>query len=300
MHDREIGFNKEGFAIGLITTMKADLNALQKFIDTVHKLRAPGGCPWDREQTHQSLRKYLMEESHEVLEVLDQIDSPEKMKNEKVRNALKEELGDLLLQIALHSEIAREVGAFDIYDVARAIDEKLISRHPHVFGNVQVSGSGEVVKNWEEIKKSEKAAKGESTEKKSALDGVKKGIPSLARAEEVIQKVTKVGFQWPDENGPIAKLEEEINELKNEIKKGDIKKAGEEIGDLLFSVCNVAHFAKISPEDSLRTFLARFEKRFRHVEKRASSSGKDMKDHTLAELDTYWDEAKKLEREDRL
>lgn len=281
--------------------MKADLSAIQKFIDTVHKLRAPGGCPWDREQTHQSLRKYLMEESHEVLEVLDQIDSPEKLKDSKVRSALREELGDLLLQIALHSEMAREVGAFDIYEVARSIDEKLITRHPHVFGEVKVSGSDDVVKNWEQIKATEKAAKGViGPEKKSVLDGLKKGLPSLARAEELIKKVTKVGFQWPDEKGPLEKIEEEIRELRVELEKGDREKIESEIGDLLFSVCNIAHFAGVGPEDALRSFLARFEKRFRHVENRASVSGKEMKAHTLDELDQYWNEAKKLEREGKL
>ena len=279
--------------------MKADLSSIQKFIDTVHKLRAPGGCPWDREQTPQSLRKYLLEESHEVLEVLDQIDTEEKLKDGKVRDSLREELGDLLLQIALHSEIARENGAFDIYEVARAIDEKLITRHPHVFGETKVSGSDEVVQNWDKIKAAEKAAKG-LEEKKSVLDGLKKGLPSLARAEEMIKKVTKVGFQWPDENGPLDKLEEEIAELKAEIKKGNREKIESEIGDLLFSVCNVAHFANVGPEDALRSFLARFEKRFRHVEKSANVSGKEMKAHSLDELDVYWNEAKRLEREGKL
>ncbi len=279
--------------------MKADLSSIQKFIDTVHKLRAPGGCPWDREQTHQSLRKYLMEESVEVLEVLDQIDSPEKLQEKKIKENLREELGDLLLQIALHSEMAREVGAFDIYEVARAIDEKLITRHPHVFGETKITGSEEVVQNWDKIKAAEKAAKGIEA-KKSVLDGLKKGLPSLARADEMIKKVTKVGFQWPDEKGPLDKLEEEIRELRAELEKGNKKKAEEEIGDLLFSVCNIAHFVGASPEDALRTFLARFEKRFRHVERRSTESGREMKAQTLDELDVFWNEAKKLEREGKL
>lgn len=269
------------------------LEAIDRVIETIHRLRAPGGCPWDIKQTHHSLRPYLVEETYEVLDVLDQIDSPERLKNPKVRDALKEEFGDLLLQIGLHSEIAGEVGAFTFADVARTLDEKLIRRHPHVFGEVKVSGSDEVVKNWDAIKAQEKATE---TPKK-ILDGMPKGMPALARAEKTIDRVTKVGFQWPDVEGPLGKLEEEIRELSAAVRSGDQKNISEEVGDLLFSVCNVAFLLKVKPEDALRGFLAKFERRFGFVEESLRTEGKTLEASTLAEMDRYWELAKKQEKE---
>jgi MazG family protein len=277
------------------------LDAIDRVVETVHRLRAPGGCPWDQKQTHHSLRPYLIEEAYEALEALDRVDSPDRLADPTVRDPVREEFGDVLMQILLHSEMANEKGAFSFADVARTLDEKLIRRHPHVFGTVEVSGAEEVVKNWDEIKKKEKAAAGAGGEEKpkSALDGIPKGLPALMRAEKTIEKVTKVGFQWPDVEGPLAKLEEEIRELSAAIRAGKQKEIEEEIGDLLFSVCNVAYLTKTRPEDSLRAFLTKFERRFRFVEDSIRSEGKKLEDSTLAEMDRYWDLAKKQEKDAR-
>jgi MazG family protein len=202
------------------------------------------------------------------------------------------------MQIALHAEIANEVGAFSFADVARTLDEKLIRRHPHVFGETKVSGADEVVQNWDKIKKAEKAVAPGSTSpaNPSVLDGVPKALPALVRAEKTIDKVTKVGFQWPDLEGPLGKLEEEIRELTAAVRAGDQKAIEEEIGDLLFSVCNVAFLAKTKPEDALRGFLTKFERRFRFIEDSMRAEGKEIQESTLAEMDRYWDLAKRQER----
>jgi MazG family protein len=275
------------------------LEAIDRVVETVHRLRAPGGCPWDQKQTHLSLRPYLIEEAYEALEALDRVDSAEKLKDSTVRDPLREEFGDVLMQILLHSEMASETGAFSFADVARTLDEKLVRRHPHVFGEVEVSGSDEVVKNWDAIKKQEKAAAGAEEKPKSVLDGIPKGLPALMRAEKTIDRVTKVGFQWPDLEGPLGKLEEEIRELSAAIRAGKQKDIEEEVGDLLFSVCNVAFLTKTRPEDALRTFLAKFESRFRFVEDSIRAEGKKLEESTLAEMDRYWDLAKNKEKEAR-
>lgn len=296
-------------------TKKADLSDFRTLIETIHRLRAPGGCPWDMKQTHHSLRPYVVEEAFEVLDVLDEIDSPEKLRDERVRGAFREELGDLLMQVLIHSELASETGAFDAYEVAKALNEKLIRRHPHVFGDAKADTVDSVLENWERIKAAEKAAKEKNA---SILDGTPKGLPSLARAARVIDKVTRVGFQWPDLQGPLDKVEEEFRELRVELEKMEAAKkaaaagAGaapgpraqieasaavtEEIGDLLFSLCNVAFVAGVNPEDALRAFLAKFEGRFRHVEARLREGGKTPQQSTLEEMDRYWDEAKRDER----
>ncbi|MBC7387150.1 MAG: nucleoside triphosphate pyrophosphohydrolase [Cryobacterium sp.] len=272
-------------------------DAIDRLLETIHRLRAPGGCPWDRKQTPQSLRPYLIEESYEVLEVLDQIDSIEKLKIPKLRDSLCEEFGDVLMQILLHSEIATEAGAFSFTDVVRTLDEKLIRRHPHVFGDATVADADDVVKKWDLIKAAEKA--GDAGRKLSALDGVPLAMPALARAEKTIGKVTKVGFQWPDVEGPLGKLEEEIRELSEAIRSGTQVQIEEEIGDLLFSVCNVAFMKKVRPEEALRGFLAKFDSRFRFVEEGLASEGKALPGATLTEMDKHWDEAKRRERSEK-
>ncbi len=275
--------------------------SFQAVFDTVHRLRAPGGCPWDREQTHLSLRPFLIEEAYEVLDALDATGTG-------ATAALREELGDLLLQILLHSEIASETGEFDFGQVADALNEKLIRRHPHVFavgeGDLKPATTEAVLQNWEQQKVREKAEKAASAEAVSVLDGTPKGLPALQRTARVIDKVSKVGFQWPDLNGPLAKLDEELRELRAEVATLEGAKTGPEadaararaegeLGDLLFSVCNVARFLKVNPEDALRGTLARFEKRFRHVEDRLRAQGRSPKDATLEEMDGYWEEAKR-------
>jgi tetrapyrrole methylase family protein / MazG family protein len=274
----------------------ASLEAIDRVIETVHRLRAPGGCPWDIKQTHHSLRPFLIEENYKVLEVLDQIDSPEKLKKPEIRDALKEEFGDLLMQIALHSEMADQVGAFNFGDVARTLDEKLIRRHPHVFGETTVKDADEVLKNWDTIKAGEKAGKTASTDEPYVLDGVPKNLPALMRAEKTISKVTKAGFQWPDLEGPLGKLEEEIAELTAAVRAGKQGAIEEELGDLLFSVCNVAFMAKVKPEDALRGFLEKFGRRFRFIEESLRTDGKKIEETPLTEMDHYWNLAKKKER----
>ncbi|NBU19972.1 nucleoside triphosphate pyrophosphohydrolase [bacterium] len=274
---------------------------LLELIETIHRLRAPGGCPWDQAQTHQSLRQYLIEESFEVIDVIDQIQSSQDLKKEKLKNSFQEELGDVFMQVLLHSEMAREVGAFDIFGVARSLNQKLISRHPHVFGDIQVNSADQAIQSWEKQKAKEKAKKLEE----SVLDGVPKGLPILQRSSRVIEKVTRVGFQWNDMDGPISKLEEELEEFKKEIlllqaeseKREELRKKTEsELGDLLFTICNLAYLNQLNPENALRGTIQRFERRFRHVEKRLKSLGKKPEDSTLDEMNNYWDEAKKLEK----
>ena len=280
------------------------LLALKSLLGTVRKLRSPEGCPWDREQTHQSLRPYLLEEAHETLEVLDQVGHPTDLERPELRRAFVEEWGDVLLQILLHAEIASEtVPETDFTAIAKTLEEKLIRRHPHVFGEVRVSGSEEVIQNWAEIKKSEKQqSPDQNSRPASVFDSIPKGMPPLPRTMKVISKVTKVGFQWPDLNGPLDKLEEEVKELRTALESGDPKdeslkaEVESELGDLLFCVCNIAHFMKIDPEAALRGTLRRFEGRFRHVETRLSENGKAPSEAKLEEMDRYWDEAKALEK----
>jgi len=280
--------------------MSDKLKALTDLIQTVHRLRAPGGCAWDRAQTHQSLRQYLIEEAYEVLDVIDQIGSADDLKQEKVRAAFREELGDLLMQVVLHSEMAEEAKAFDFYQVAQTLNEKLIRRHPHVFGDVKADNEESAFQNWEKQKAKEKASSPDA----SVLDGLPKGLPALQRAGRMIEKVSKVGFQWSDLRGPLDKLDEELSELKVEVRALESasdaekprakEKLQNELGDLLFSLCNVAYFLKVAPEDGLRSTLAKFESRFRHVEKRLKEIGKTPEQSNLEEMDRFWEEAKKL------
>lgn len=275
---------------------ESTLKAFEALLHTVYRLRAPQGCPWDREQTHQSLRPYLIEEAYETLEVLDQIRSPADLQNPKTRNAFLEEWGDVLLQILLHAEIASESDAqLTAQQIAETLNEKLIRRHPHVFGEVTVAGSQEVVKNWDAIKKAEKAGSSTPNAPASVMDSIPKGMPPLPRTQKLIQKVTKVGFQWPDVTGPTEKLQEEVDELKVAISTDDRTKIESELGDVLFSVCNISHFFKIDPEAALRGTLRRFENRFRYVEQGLAKAGKTPETSTLDEMDALWNQAKKQE-----
>lgn len=244
------------------------------------RLRAPDGCPWDREQTHATLKKYMIEETYEVLEAVDAGDP----------DLLCEELGDALLQVVFHAQLAAEEGVFTIDDVTAGIVGKLVRRHPHVFGTTAVSGSEEVLKNWEKIKKAEKDA----TWRESALDGVPRGLPALMQAMEVSKRAVKVGFEWGDFESVLAKLDEEIAELKAELAapQPDREAVFAELGDLLFTIVQVARWQKLDPEDALRTMLARFSARFRYMEQRAKAQGRSLPNMTLAEMDALWDEAK--------
>jgi tetrapyrrole methylase family protein/MazG family protein len=284
------------------------VSAIKDLLKTIYRLRAPGGCPWDREQTHATLRKFLIEETYETVEVLDQITSPESLNDIRLKKAFIEEWGDVLLQILLNAEVASETHPDISFEaIAKSLNEKMIRRHPHVFGETEVSGTDDVLKNWEQIKKEEKSktganAPGDSEAKTSVFDSISTGMPPIARTLKVIQKVTKVGFQWPDLKGPMEKLEEEVAELKAALAHSDLEpeeyleKIESEIGDILFSVCNVTSFLKLDPEAALRSTLRKFESRFRFVEDRLREAGKTPETSNLEEMDQHWNEAKKAER----
>ena len=243
-------------------------------VEIVRILREPGGCPWDREQDHHSIRRNLLEEAYEAAEAIDE-ESPEH---------LKEELGDVLLQVVLHARMEQEAGRFDLGDVADGICKKLIYRHPHVFGDVSVSGSDEVLVNWEELKRKEK----HQATHTDALDAVARSLPALWRAEKVQKKAKKAGFDWPDVSGALDKLSEELSEFKAAVAgNGNVE---EELGDLLFSAVNAARFVKVDPEAALQKATEKFIARFRRVEELAA--GRPMEDMDLAELDKLWEQAK--------
>ena len=244
-----------------------------KFVEIVKKLR--NECPWDKEQTHSSLRRCLLEESYEVLEAIDNNNLEE----------LKKELGDLLLQVVFHTTIGEEQNEFSLSDVIKIESEKLIARHPHVFGDVKVSGSDEVKTNWEKLKSKEG--------RDSTLDGVPKELPALFRAYRIQEKASKVGFDWKDEKPVYQKILEEINELKNNIDSGVEKdKVEDEFGDVLFSIVNYSRFLRINPEDALRKTIEKFIFRFQKIEEYAKSSNKKLEDMSLEEMDEIWIRAK--------
>ena len=243
-------------------------------------LRAPGGCPWDAEQNHKSIRSNFIEEVYEAIEAIDTDDSA----------LLCEELGDVLLQVVFHTQMEKEAGRFDFDDVADGICKKLIVRHPHVFGDVKVNNSDDVLVNWDEIKKQTKSQKTQT----DAIKSVSPALPALMRSAKVQKKAAKVGFDWDNVQGAIEKLEEEIAELKKAVASGDVQNQAEELGDVLFSAVNVSRFLDVEPEEALTRSTEKFISRFEVVEKLACERGIDMKESTLEELDALWDEAKKM------
>lgn len=253
-----------------------ELRALERLLQVVDTLRSPGGCPWDAKQTVESLAPHLAEEAHELADAVARGDD----------RAIGEELGDLLMGVLMVARVAREARGFGIEQVAAGITAKLIRRHPHVYGEVTVDGAGEVLKNWEEIKKAEKRARGED---ESALSGVPRSLPALTRALRVGQKAAAAGFDWADADGPAAKLEEEAAELRSARAAGDRDAVARELGDLLFAAVNLARKLEIEPENALRGTLERFESRFRWVER---SAGKPLREASAAELDALWERAK--------
>ncbi|MDF0675296.1 MAG: nucleoside triphosphate pyrophosphohydrolase [Nitrospira sp.] len=271
-----------------------------KVIEIMAALRAQDGCPWDRKQTHESLKPYLLEEAYEVLETIDQRD----------KQKLREELGDVLLQVIFHSQIASETGSFTIEDVLDTLATKLIRRHPHVFGNGDqsrdVSNSDQVLSQWEEIKRAEREAAGT---KQSALEGVPKTLPALLRAYQIQARASRVGFDWPQSEAGLeqifGKVVEEIGELREALAQiptetepvshqpSEREAIEGELGDILFSLVNLARFLKANPEDALRRSTNRFIDRFHLVEAQAADKGRSLTDMTLAEMDELWDEAKR-------
>ncbi|VEF49990.1 tetrapyrrole methylase [Bacillus freudenreichii] len=243
-------------------------------------LRGPNGCPWDKKQTHISLKKYLIEESYELLDAIDRDDIDDMI----------EELGDMLLQVMLHAQIGEDDGMFSIDDVLESISEKMIRRHPHVFGETDAENADEVVANWEQIKAEEK---GNSLNSTSLLDQIEKGLPALLRAYEVQKAASKVGFDWGNAEEAMKKVREETKEFQEELAKQEGRGQLEELGDLLFAVVNAARLAKIHPEEALQATNEKFYRRFTFIEKKVKESGRPFDDFSLEELDEYWNEAKK-------
>ena len=249
-------------------------------IDIMNHLRSKDGCPWDKEQNHESLRRYLIEETYEVLEAIDKRD----------KDGLCEELGDLLLQIVFHSQIATENGHFNIEDVITKVCKKMIRRHAHVFGNDKANTAEEVVEKWEKIKKIEKR-KSKCSER---LKEIPLSLPALMRSYKVQEKASHVGFDWDNIEDVFGKILEEINELKSVYKSENMDRITDETGDVLFSVVNLARFMGISPELALSGTTNKFIKRFEHVEKESQKRGKVLEQMSLSEMDIFWNDAKKL------
>ena len=250
----------------------------QRLVEIMKKLRSEDGCPWDKKQDHASMRQYLLEEAFEVLEALDNEDDKE----------LCLELGDLLLQVVFHAQIASETGRFDIWDVANGINEKLIRRHPHIFGDITVANADEVLVNWEKIKMQEG--------KKSVIDGVPKALPALLRAFRIQKKASHIGFDWNKIEPVWEKVNEEQAELKQAVREADPAKIEEEFGDVLFSLVNLSRFLKVNPEDALRGTTNKFIRRFQLIEKTLADQNKTPEDCSLQEMDAIWDAEKADEK----
>lgn len=257
---------------------KYNVNDLVRIMEI---LRAPDGCMWDQAQDHHSIRQNFIEETYEVCEAIDDNDT----------DHLKEELGDVLLQVVFHTQMEKEKGVFDLNDVADGVCKKLIFRHPHIFGDVKVGSTDEILSNWDDLKRKEKKQETDT----STLESVSKSLPSLIRAQKLQKKAAKVGFDWPDVSGALDKVEEELAEVRAAINgNGDIE---EEIGDLIFAVTNVSRFVKVDSERAAEKTCNKFVRRFADMEKQAAAEGKNLSDLTLSELDALWDKAKEHEHQ---
>ena len=251
-----------------------ELKELKELIEVIAKLRSPEGCPWDREQTHRSLKPHMLEEAYEAVDAID---------SEDMAN-LREELGDVLLQVLLHSQIADEEGAFNVEDVAKELKEKLIHRHPHVFGSVQVNSASDVLENWDKLKKEEK------TYRKSAMDGISKSQSALMSAQKISKKAVKTGFEWPSEEELYECINSEFEEFKEAKSKGDRDAMEDEFGDILFATVNLARWNKIDAEQALIRANRKFMTRFRKMEELAT---KPLEEYSFEEFDALWQRAKK-------
>lgn len=256
--------------------------SFDQLVQIMSQLRAPGGCPWDHEQTHQSLTKFLIEETYEVINAIDNKNMPH----------LREELGDLLLQIVFHAQMASERGDFTIEDVAKEISEKLIRRHPHVFADTKVKDASEVVKNWNQIKSQEKNNK----QQDSLLSSIPQQLPALMQAYKLSKRAGRVGFDWKKSEDVLVKVDEEVAELKEAVKTKDQKNLEHEFGDILFAMTNLARHLNIDAEESLRQSNNRFRTRFLAMENFIKKDNKKMEDLTLEQWEVYWQKAKKEEK----
>ena len=271
--------------IGLMSVLflpaLGDDTSLVAFQEIVARLRAPDGCPWDREQTHTSLRQHLLEETYEALEALDEEDT----------ESMAEEFGDILLQIVLHAQIASEEGEFSMVDVLKGINNKIIRRHPHVFGELKLDHVDGVLSNWEKLKAKERQDNGVG-ETKGLLDGVPLALPALVQAQEYQERAGRVGFDWKEIEPVFDKMVEEIREFREA--ENDMERT-EELGDMLFALVNLVRWYKVDAESALRKTNQKFRRRFKHIEKRAREEGRNLADMTLEQMDVFWDEAKDLE-----
>jgi MazG family protein len=278
----------------------------ERAVEIMRRLRAPGGCPWDREQTFDSIKQYTLEETYEVIEAIDNRDWPE----------LTGELGDLLLQVLFYAEMAEEQGTFKIDDVLDTLSDKLVRRHPHVFGDVEANTSREVLKNWEAIKQQEKSKHPDKKKSDSLLASVSSAMPALLEGTKLSNKAAHVGFDWPNINGVFEKLEEEVAELKEEVSQipppGPVpigrgiagsrestvpedlqQRLHDEVGDLLFVAVNLARYLNVDPESALRSTNRKFRTRFRYVEDKLKAAGKTLEQSNIDEMELYWQEAKR-------
>lgn len=282
--ERLIDFSSEASQVySLYVPALAEGTSFESFVEIVAHLRAPNGCPWDREQTHESLRKHLLEESYEAISAIDSGDVAD----------MREEFGDLLLQVVLQSQIANEENQFNVKDVIHGIYSKIVRRHPHVFGDLKLDGVEGVLANWEKLKEKERGEKKEKSERKEErglLDGVPLTLPALSQAQEYQDRAARVGFDWPEIEGVLDKVKEEIEEIK--AAETDFELASE-IGDLLFALVNVARWKHVDAESALRGTNMKFKKRFAYVEQGAKKQGRSLSSLALDEMETLWQEAKR-------
>jgi tetrapyrrole methylase family protein/MazG family protein len=278
---RELGNGDFSNSTCLYIPSLGEGTSLEAFAEIVAHLRAPDGCPWDQKQTHQTLRTHLLEEAYETLTAMDENDSA----------GMREEFGDLLLQIVLNAQIATETGEFSMPQVIKGIYDKIVRRHPHVFGDVELTGVDGVLQNWEKIKEKERKENGTGEKEKGLLDGVASALPALTQALEYQDRAARVGFDWPEVEGVLDKVREEIEEIKQ---AQNLDEVTAELGDLFFVLVNLARWRKVDAESALRGTNIKFKKRFGYVEQGAKKQGRNLSDMTLEEMDTLWNEAKKL------
>ena len=294
---KKMGKARKAGAVRRIAANSPKLTAgewFEKLAAVQARLRAPDGCPWDREQTHASLRTYLIEEAYEVLEALESGDD----------GKFAEEMGDLLLQIMFHSQIAKEEGRFDVSDVLREVHDKMVRRHPHVFGEKRAKDSAEVLKKWEQIKKEERAAaekkKGNGSKQEakagSLLDGVSRALPAALEGFQLTRRAARIGFDWDNVEGVFEKLGEEGGELRAAVNAKDAQRTEEEMGDLLFAAVNLARFLHVDPEIALKKANAKFSSRFRRMEELAVKGGKALADVPREKMEEFWETAKRDEK----
>lgn len=263
--------------------MDGQENYFHRLVELMDTLRGPQGCPWDKEQTRETLKPMLIEEAYEVLEALD----------ESNPDGLCEELGDLLFQVIFHSRISKENGEFDAYDVCRRIYEKMIRRHPHVFGTSSYEDARDLLKHWEDIKTAEKRALGKKVDARSLVEGIPENLPALYASYQISSKAARVGFDWPDIEGIRDQFLEEFSELQSAIQEGNSERIKEEVGDLLFTALNLSRFLQIDPETALKQANRKFSERFKNMERHFARKKRDLKEVGVEEMEAVWQEQKK-------